>query len=98
MCNEIHHNIFGSGLTDFNEVCRHIVFIISDITVLLYQWLYNILCYVKLLVPARFLIKVFCCNFLHYAFHVGFRQRIPKCILHITLDVYTNTNFNNKGL
>ena len=39
-----HHKPFGSGLTDVDEVHKSTVFILYDIFIFLYQWLYNILC------------------------------------------------------
>ena len=51
---------------------------------------------VKILVPARILIKIFLCVFLHNAFPFGVRQRRPNFILHTILEV--GINFMNKGL
>ena len=44
MCDATHNKPFGLVLTAVNKVRRHIVFILDNITVLLYQWSYNILC------------------------------------------------------
>ena len=38
-----HNKSFGLGLTDINEVSKRIVYIIYDIIVFFYRWLYNII-------------------------------------------------------
>ena len=42
--------------------------------------------------------KGFCCVFLHYEFHAGFRHRSSRLILHKILNVYPHTKFMNKGV
>ena len=42
MCVETHNKSFDSGLTAINKVCKCIVYIIYDIIVLFYCWLYNL--------------------------------------------------------
>ena len=42
MCNLTHNNSFGLGSTVFNEVHSHIVYIINNIFVFFYRWLYDI--------------------------------------------------------
>ena len=39
MCNATHHKLFGLGLTDVNEVCKRIVFIMMVI-----RWLVDLWC------------------------------------------------------
>ena len=43
MCNANHHNPFGSGLTDVNEVCKHIFYILDDIHIYFTKF-YTIYC------------------------------------------------------
>ena len=43
MCDATHHKSFGLGLTAFNGVHRHIVYILDGIFILLYKCIYNIL-------------------------------------------------------
>ena len=44
--------------------------------------------YKQLSVPSRFLMKLFCCNFLYDTFGVKVRKIIPKLILHAIIYVY----------
>ena len=43
-----HHNPFGLGLIDVNEVRTCIVYILDDIIIFFYQWLYYIVCLMAL--------------------------------------------------
>ena len=99
MCNATHHKSFGLIWTAFNEVRSRIVFIPDNIYLFFYQFLYGILCLVLIFwfLPS-FLLKGLVLIFWHDAFHIGFRQRTPKLILHTTLDVYQWNNFIDKGL
>ena len=33
MCNMTNNNSYGSGLTSFNEVCKHVVYILDGVIV-----------------------------------------------------------------
>ena len=99
MCDATHHKPFGSGLTVFNGVIRHIVLYLNIYVSLLCQWLYNSLCLMlSFWFPPGFRRKGLFAIVLHDAFHVGFRKGIPKLILHTIFDVKPYFNLMNKGL
>ena len=50
ICDVTHHKPFGLGLTDFNEVCRNIVYIIKNIITFFYRRFYNIICMILILI------------------------------------------------
>ena len=54
--------------------------------------------YIKVLVPARFLMKVFYCVFLHATLNVRVSQRRKKLILHKIINIYPHIIFMNKGI
>ena len=58
---------------------------------------YNLF-YVKFWFLPGFLIKLFCCNFLHDKLQDKIRQRNPKLILDTIIYVYQHVNFMNKGM
>ena len=55
MSDETDNNSFRLGLTSINEVIKRIDYIVDEIFVFFYRWLYNIVHDVKLLYPGKFL-------------------------------------------
>ena len=42
MCDTTHNKSFGLGLTDINEMLKRIYYILDNIYILFYQWLYDV--------------------------------------------------------
>ena len=51
MCDATHDNSFGLVLTAINEVFKCIVYIVEDIIILFWRWLYDVVYDVKLPYP-----------------------------------------------